>query len=111
MRLQVIQDGYGANTGIFVPMNDWNTIIQKHEDLKDLVNIEPSPKKKLSELAGKLSAETADAMQKYVEESRNEWETSHQLEFAANALYSDYKNDKELTAFTSLDFEHFYEAK
>ncbi len=38
-------------------------------------------------------------------------ETSHQLEFAANALYSDYKNDKELTAFTSLDFEHFYEAK
>lgn len=74
MSLQVIQDGFGQNTGIFVPINDWNTIIQKHEDLKALVNIEPVAKKKLSELAGKLSQETAQAMQKYVAESRNEWE-------------------------------------
>jgi hypothetical protein len=29
----------------------------------------------------------------------------------ANALYADYKTDKELTAFTNLDFEAFYEAK
>jgi hypothetical protein len=74
MRLQVIQDGYGKNTGVFVPINDWNIIIQKHEDLKDLVNIEPAPKKKLSELAGTLSKETAEAMQKHVAESREEWE-------------------------------------
>ena len=74
MSLQVIQDSFGQNTGIFVPINDWNTIIQKHEDLKALVNIEPVAKKKLSELAGKLSHETAQAMQKYVVESRNEWE-------------------------------------
>lgn len=33
-----------------------------------------SSKKKLSELAGTLSHETADAMQKYVAESRAEWE-------------------------------------
>lgn len=74
MRLQVIQDGYGQNTGVFIPINDWNTIVQKHEDLKILVDIEPTPKKKLSELAGRLSHETAEAMQKYVAESRNEWE-------------------------------------
>jgi hypothetical protein len=74
MRLQVIQDGYGKNTGVFVPINDWITIIQKHEDLKALVDIEPLPKRKLSELAGKLSHETAEAMQKYVAETRNEWE-------------------------------------
>jgi hypothetical protein len=37
---------------------NWNTIIQKHEDLKVLVNMEPAPKKKLSGLAGKLSHET-----------------------------------------------------
>jgi len=30
---------------------------------------------------------------------------------AANALYTDYKTDKELTAFTNLDFEEFYEAR
>jgi hypothetical protein len=73
MRLQIIQDGHGQNTGVFVPMDDWNTIVQKHEDLKALVNIEPTPKRKLSELAGKLSHETAEAMQKYTAESRNEW--------------------------------------
>jgi hypothetical protein len=34
-----------------------------------------------------------------------------QLEKAATSLLSDYKKDKNLTAFTSLDLEHFYEAK
>ena len=64
MRLQIIQDGYGQNTGIFIPINDWLTIIQKYQELKTLVNIEPVPKKKLSQLAGKLSNETADALRK-----------------------------------------------
>lgn len=38
-------------------------------------------------------------------------EMSHQMELAANKLYNDYATDKNLTAFTSLDFEHFYETK
>jgi hypothetical protein len=38
-------------------------------------------------------------------------EMRHQMELAANELYDDYVNDKELTAFTALDIEHFYEAK
>jgi hypothetical protein len=33
------------------------------------------------------------------------------LKNAANALYSDYKNDIELTAFTNLDFVEVYETK
>jgi hypothetical protein len=33
------------------------------------------------------------------------------LELAVEALYDDYVNDKELTAFTSLDFDNFYETK
>jgi hypothetical protein len=33
------------------------------------------------------------------------------MEFAANELLSDYINDKELTAFISLDLEEFYEPK
>lgn len=74
MRLQVIKDGYGNNTGIFVPITDWDTITQKHQDLKELVNIEPVPKKKLSQLAGSLSKETGEAMLKDVKESRSEWE-------------------------------------
>ena len=43
MRLQIIQDGYGQNTGIFMPINDWLAIIQKYQELKALVNIEPVP--------------------------------------------------------------------
>ena len=34
-----------------------------------------------------------------------------QLEKAANELMADYKTDKELTAFTAIDFENFYEAR
>ena len=38
-------------------------------------------------------------------------EMGNQMEFAANELYNDYLNDRELTAFTSLDLENFYETK
>ncbi len=81
MRLQILKDGYGNNTGVFVPMKDWETITQKHQDLKELVTIEPLQKRKLSELKGKLSKETADAMLKYVEEGRNEWEERLKKQF------------------------------
>lgn len=33
------------------------------------------------------------------------------LEMAADCLYADYNNDKELTAFTQLDCEDFYESR
>lgn len=38
-------------------------------------------------------------------------EKSNELAIAADALYDDYKGDKELTAFTELDSESFYEAR
>jgi len=38
-------------------------------------------------------------------------EEDSQMEIAAEALYEDYKDNKELTAFTNLDFESFYEAR
>ncbi|MFW5832435.1 MAG: hypothetical protein ACOC1D_02010 [Prolixibacteraceae bacterium] len=34
-----------------------------------------------------------------------------EMEMAAEALYSDYKTNKELTAFTDIDFETFYETR
>jgi hypothetical protein len=43
--------------------------------------------------------------------SIRESENKKQLEAAAEALYSDYTADKELTALTELDFEDFYEAR
>jgi hypothetical protein len=38
-------------------------------------------------------------------------EMSNQMELAAIELYDDYVNEHELTAFTLLDFENFYETK
>ena len=80
MKLQVLQDGFGNNTGVFIPMNDWKIISQKHNDLKDLIVI-PKAKKKISELAGMLSSDTADAMIKEIEESRNSWEDRLKKQF------------------------------
>lgn len=34
-----------------------------------------------------------------------------QLEKATNSLLADYNNDSNLTAFTSIDFDKFYEAR
>lgn len=38
-------------------------------------------------------------------------EEAEQMMEAANVLREDYDSDKELTAFTDLDIEHFYEAR
>ena len=38
-------------------------------------------------------------------------EIKNKMALAASALYDDYANDRELTAFTSLDYENFYETR
>jgi hypothetical protein len=38
-------------------------------------------------------------------------EANNQMDLAVKSLYDDYTNDKELTSFTALDFQDFYEAK
>ena len=38
-------------------------------------------------------------------------EEKEQMRKAADQLYDDYKDDDELTAFTDLDLEDFYEAR
>lgn len=38
-------------------------------------------------------------------------ENADNMKKAANSLYEDYLTDKELTAFTTLDFDDFYEAR
>ena len=38
-------------------------------------------------------------------------EMGNKMELATTELYGDYTDDKELTVFTSLDFEGFYETK
>lgn len=40
-----------------------------------------------------------------------ESETRKRMADAAESLFEDYKNDKELIAFTQLDFQGFYETR
>lgn len=49
-------------------------------------------------------------MEETIKSIKNE-EMGQQMELAANELYNDYANDKDLTAFKSLDFDNFYETK
>ena len=43
--------------------------------------------------------------------SIREQEEKKQMNRAVDLLFDDYKSDKNLTAFTTLDFEDFYETK
>ncbi|QMW03064.1 hypothetical protein [Spirosoma foliorum] len=69
MNVQYLSDAEGRHTAIVIPIEEWNTITAKHEDLKML----EKPKQKLSEkYAGKLPATLADELQDYVTQSRTE---------------------------------------
>ncbi len=46
-----------------------------------------------------------------VAQSIREQEESKAISTASEELFTDYINDKELTSFSNLDFEDFYEAK
>lgn len=81
MHLQLIQDGQGHNTGVYIPINDWKAIVDTHQDLKTLVNIEPTPKKTMKDFLGCISNETAEALHKEVLLQRNEWDERLKKQF------------------------------
>ena len=69
MRLQVIHDVDGKNTGVFIPYSEWNKLKKQHKDLAALEesesghNILTNIKKGLEEVQlfkkGKLKTSTA----------------------------------------------------
>ncbi len=50
MGLQVIQDDRGNATGVFIPINEWKQLKEKHKDLVELEYIEPSKEQILHEM-------------------------------------------------------------
>jgi hypothetical protein len=74
MPLQYITDAAGEHTAVLIPINEWELITRKHEDLKSLETAVAKPKIKLSDLAGKLSYETGEAIINQVAEDRSGWE-------------------------------------
>jgi len=50
MRLQLIQDGKGKATGVFIPIKEWDELKKKYKDLAVLEYEEPSKKQLLGEI-------------------------------------------------------------
>jgi hypothetical protein len=69
MNVQYISDAQGRHTAIVIPIEEWNNITAKHQDLKLLEN----PKQKPSDFRGAISKETADKLLRYTEQARTEW--------------------------------------
>jgi len=74
MSLQYITDSTGIHTAVLIPIQEWEMMKNRHSDLEELEKNNNKPPLKLSELAGKLSYETAEEMLNFVAESRKEWE-------------------------------------
>ena len=78
MDLQYVSDTEGRHTAVLIPIEEWNYITAKHEELKTLEIPKPNIlKKKLSEkYAGKLPTNITEELQNYVTQSRSEWNNS-----------------------------------
>lgn len=50
MRLQIIQDDKGQDTGVFIPINDWRELKKQYKNLEALEYSEPAKEQLLQEL-------------------------------------------------------------
>jgi hypothetical protein len=55
MGLQVIQDGKGKTTGIYIPINEWKELKKQYKDLEVLEYEVPSKEQLLKELKQALT--------------------------------------------------------
>lgn len=76
MNVQYLSDAQGRHTAIVIPIEEWNTLTAKHEDLKSLEkpkqdSLQPKP----SDFRGSISKKTADELLRHTEQARTEWES------------------------------------
>jgi hypothetical protein len=50
MKLQLIQDGKGKTTGVYIPINEWEELKKQYKDLEELEYNEPSKEQILQDL-------------------------------------------------------------
>lgn len=79
MDLQYISNEHGEKTAIIIPIQEWNNLTAKHEDLKELSDkakhkVENIQMKKPSDFVGIISKEEAEEMQNYLRKTRGEWD-------------------------------------
>jgi len=71
MNVQYLSDAQGRHTAIVIPIEEWNNITAKHQDLKALEIANPNQTKP-SAFRGAISKETADALLRYTEQARTQ---------------------------------------
>ncbi|GAB3925428.1 type II toxin-antitoxin system prevent-host-death family antitoxin [Larkinella terrae] len=74
MALQYLSDSNGKPTAVVIPIQDWEMLKKKHEDLSELEEIVPAKKQKPSDFRGSISKKMAREMNQYVEKSKQEWD-------------------------------------
>lgn len=73
MNVQYLSDAQGRHTAIVIPIEEWNNIKEKHQDLKLLENSKQNAvRHKPSDFVGCISKETAHKMINDIELSRNQ---------------------------------------
>lgn len=72
MDVQYLSDAQGNHTSVLIPIEDWNIIKDRYEELK--ARKKSKNKNKPSDFEGCISKETAERMNADIEQSRNEWE-------------------------------------
>ncbi len=74
MELQYISDISGNHTAVVIPIEDWNNITAKHEDLKELAEEKKTSSNNAARFKGLLTEEEADKYHKYLKKVRKEWD-------------------------------------
>jgi len=75
MLVQYLSNPAGEQTAVQISIQDWNEILDEHADIKERVTTSVTKQRlPMSAFKGLLSKERGEALLKYVEESRNEWD-------------------------------------
>lgn len=73
MSVQYLSDAQGRHTAIVIPIEEWNTLTAKHEDLKTLEKPkQESAQPKPSVFRESISKKTADELLQHTEQARTE---------------------------------------
>lgn len=79
MSLQYMADYAGEPTAVVIPISEWERLVKKHADLKEL-NPPIIGKKRIplmKEFENLLSKEEGESLLQHVEQSRNEWNSGN----------------------------------
>lgn len=77
MYLQYVSDPSGKPTAVLIPIQEWNEILESHQDLKEVIAATATTEKQrlpMSAFRGILTKERGEDLQQYVEQSRKEWD-------------------------------------